>query len=167
MSFALAVVSSRTPVQPSWPKCARLAGEGELQGLINAKDNGCPWDAETCKAAARGGHLEVLKFARGNGCPWNADTCTAAARGGHLEVLAWALKNGCPWDGDTTSNACWSGSLECLRYAVGGGCPWDPEECARSAEENGSAKVRMWLEREMRSQSEGPELASSRRRRLG
>ena len=34
-----------------------------------ARSNGCPWDEETCEAAARGGHLDVLKWARANGCP--------------------------------------------------------------------------------------------------
>jgi len=45
-----------------------------------------------------GGHLEVLKWARENGCPWDEDTCAGAAEGGHLEVLKWARENGCPWD---------------------------------------------------------------------
>jgi hypothetical protein len=25
--------------------------------------------------AAKGGHLEMLKWARENGCPWNEETC--------------------------------------------------------------------------------------------
>jgi hypothetical protein len=39
----------------------------------------------------------VLKWARENGCPWDEETCSAAAEGGHLEVLKWARENGCPW----------------------------------------------------------------------
>ena len=45
-----------------------------------------------------GGHLEVLKWARENDCPWDEYTCRAAAKGGHLETLKWARENGCPWD---------------------------------------------------------------------
>ena len=37
--------------------------------------------------AAENGHLEVLKWARANGCPWNEETCRAAASSGHLEML--------------------------------------------------------------------------------
>ena len=46
--------------------------------------------------AAGGGHLEVLKWGRENGCPWDKDTCACAAIGGHLEVLKWLRENGCP-----------------------------------------------------------------------
>ena len=38
----------------------------------------------------------MLQWARANGCPWNNQTCAAAAVGGHLEVLQWVYKNGCP-----------------------------------------------------------------------
>jgi hypothetical protein len=44
-----------------------------------------------------GGHLEMLKWARENGCPWDEQTCYSAASGGHIEVLRWARENGCPW----------------------------------------------------------------------
>ena len=43
-----------------------------------------------CQAAATDGHLEELKVLRENGCPWNEDTCAYAAFGGQLEVLQWA-----------------------------------------------------------------------------
>jgi hypothetical protein len=45
------------------------------------RDNGCPWDTNTCLAAARHGHLEVLQWARSNGCPWDRRLCLAIARG--------------------------------------------------------------------------------------
>ena len=35
----------------------------------------------------RAATLEVLQWARENGCPWDVDTCAFAAGGGHLEVL--------------------------------------------------------------------------------
>lgn len=33
----------------------------------------------------------------GEGCVWNSNTVRAAARTGHWEVLEWARANGCPW----------------------------------------------------------------------
>jgi hypothetical protein len=51
-----------------------------------ARENGCPWDEDTCAGAAECGHLEVLKWARTNGCPWDGRTCVHAAEGGHLEM---------------------------------------------------------------------------------
>ena len=71
---------------------------GHLEILKWARENGCPWDSNTCANAALNGHLEVLKWARENGCPWDSATCTYAAENGHLEVLVWAQENGCPWD---------------------------------------------------------------------
>ena len=65
-----------------------------------ARQNGCPWGAWTCAAAAEGGHLEVLQWARQNGCRWDEWTCECAAKEGHLEVLQWADQNGCPWHWD-------------------------------------------------------------------
>ena len=72
--------------------------DGHLEVLKWARENGCPWDEETCWKAAERGHLEVLQWARENGCPWNELTCAYAALGGHLETLKWLRENGCPWD---------------------------------------------------------------------
>ena len=63
-----------------------------------AHEHGCPWNNNTCWAAARGGHLEVLRYAHEHGCPWDKETCSYAAEGGHLEVLRYAHEHGCPWD---------------------------------------------------------------------
>tara|TARA_B110000046_G_scaffold93492_1_gene101435 strand:- start:44 stop:256 length:213 start_codon:yes stop_codon:yes gene_type:complete len=60
---------------------------------------GAPYKADRTSPTlpvTEGGHLEVLKWARANGCPWDEDTCEAAAEGGQLEVLEWAVANGCP-----------------------------------------------------------------------
>lgn len=48
--------------------------------------------------AAGNGYLKILQWARENGCPWDEDTCSFAALNGHLEVLQWARANGCPWN---------------------------------------------------------------------
>eukprot|EP00239_Pterosperma_sp_CCMP1384_P012910 CAMPEP_0197865548 /NCGR_PEP_ID=MMETSP1438-20131217/43730_1 /TAXON_ID=1461541 /ORGANISM="Pterosperma sp., Strain CCMP1384" /LENGTH=104 /DNA_ID=CAMNT_0043484035 /DNA_START=1011 /DNA_END=1325 /DNA_ORIENTATION=+ len=44
-----------------------------------AKMQGCPWNTETCAAAAESGHLEVLQWARAEGCEWDEGTCAGAA----------------------------------------------------------------------------------------
>ena len=109
-----------------------------------ARQNGCPWDEDTCASAAEGGHLEVLQWARQNGCPWDETPvhrqqkeatwrCSngparmaapgmrlpvpSAAEGGHLEVLQWAHQNGCPWDEQTCAEAARGGHLEVLQWA--------------------------------------------------
>ena len=43
------------------------------------------------------GHAEVLRWARENGCPWDQDTCYEAVNRGYVEVLRWARENGAPW----------------------------------------------------------------------
>ena len=43
-----------------------------LRGLLENDNYLCP-------AAAKGGHLEVLKWLRENGCPWDEETCRYAA----------------------------------------------------------------------------------------
>jgi hypothetical protein len=43
------------------------------------------------------GSAEMLAWAKDNGCPWEEETCAAAAAGGHLEVLQWAREHGCAW----------------------------------------------------------------------
>jgi len=58
-----------------------------------ARENGCPWDKNTCSNAALNGHFEILKWARKNGCPWDENTCTYAALNGHLEIFKWACEN--------------------------------------------------------------------------
>ena len=60
------------------------------------RENGCPWDEETCALAAEGGHLEVLQWMRANGCPWNWRTVEYARRYRHFELSNWAIANGCP-----------------------------------------------------------------------
>ena len=63
----------------------------------------------TCASAAGNGHLDCLKYAHENGCPWDENTCAKAAINGHLDCLKYAHENGCPWDENTCSNAAkWS-----------------------------------------------------------
>ena len=84
----------------------RIAGqEGCLESIQILRDQHppCPWDEQTCTAAAKGGHLHVLQWARSQDppCPWDEWTCRYAAGRGHLHVLQWARSQDppCPWDG--------------------------------------------------------------------
>ena len=51
--------------------------------------NGCPWDEDTCQAAAEGGYLECLKYAHENGCPHDTETYDSAVKGGHRECVQY------------------------------------------------------------------------------
>jgi hypothetical protein len=116
-----------------------------LDVLEWAHEHGCPWDEETCRAAAQGGHLDVLKWAREHGCPWNANTCRDAAEGGYLDVLKWAREHGCPWNGFTCYDAARHGHLETLKWAYEHGCPWYVWTC-RAAAAGGHLDVLKWAD---------------------
>jgi hypothetical protein len=40
-----------------------------------------------CEVAAKDGHLKMLIRARQNGCPWNSNTCANAVLNGRLKTL--------------------------------------------------------------------------------
>ena len=90
------LLSSGAPLPPPQDVCT-------APDLMNwARRQGCPWDEQTCWAAATSGNLEVLQMARSLGCPWDGRTCMAAARHGRLEVqssprdlLSFPLENNC------------------------------------------------------------------------
>jgi hypothetical protein len=67
--------------------CEAAARSGNLKDLMALRENGFPWDANTCKFAVSYRHLDVLQWAHANGCPWNEFTCAFAAYGRQLEVL--------------------------------------------------------------------------------
>ena len=77
-------------------------GEGTWRCCSGRVRTGARGTRGRATAAAKGGHLEVLQWARQNGCPWDSDTCAgdAAAKRGDLEVLQWLRQNGCPWNQD-------------------------------------------------------------------
>ena len=116
---------------------------GHLECLKYARENGCPWDKETCECAAEWtfGVFEVR--ARDTGVlgtrgrarmppEWTFGVFEVRARArvsleqvdvqeaawnGHLECLRYAREHGCPWDGWTCAEAAKYGQLECLKYA--------------------------------------------------
>ncbi len=102
-------------------KCIKFAN-GYLSLLKWARENKCPWDEDTCTAAAKIGHLEILKWLRANKCPWGKNTCMRAAYNGHLEVLKWLRANGCPWDSYTSIYAVHAGHVDILKWAYQNGC---------------------------------------------
>jgi len=118
---------------------------GSVERLAWAKDNGCPWEVETCRYTAEGGHLAVLQWAREHGCPWDVDTCArVAARGGHLDVLKWvALEHDCQLDVHTPAWAAAGGHLEMLQWAWEHNCPWDWMTC-NAAVKGGHLDVLRW-----------------------
>ena len=73
-------------------KTTKSAATGDMVGLRDAYEQGCPWDERTCSYAAKNGHLDCLKYAHEHGCPWNDDewTCEFAAKNGHLDCLQYA-----------------------------------------------------------------------------
>ena len=81
-----------------------------------AHEEGCPWDASTCRAAASGGHLACLQYAHEQGCDWDARTCRAAAYEGRLACLQYAHEEGCDWDARTCRAAAYEGLAVCVDF---------------------------------------------------
>jgi hypothetical protein len=50
------------------------------------------------KKTRRGNVTSYIRWAREEGCPWGADTCSEAADARHFEILKWAHAQGCPWN---------------------------------------------------------------------
>ena len=83
--------------------------------------------------AEKYGPIEVFEWLRNNGFPWDEDTCDKAAKHGHLDLLIWAHKSDCWWDWDTCTEAAENGHLDCLKYAHENGCEWNELTCAGAA----------------------------------
>lgn len=77
------------------------AGAGHLHALRYLHHEGCPWDEETCAAAASNGHLRCLEFLREHGCPWDATTTYASQK--LPDVHRWVVSHGCPSDTSSPS----------------------------------------------------------------
>ena len=102
-------VASRIPLSGSGEERTARRVEGVARGRL-------PVAQAAGAAAAMGGHLEVLQWARENGCPWNKQTCHNAAKCGHLEVLQWARANDCQCDRFTCA---WAAMVDIARYCSG------------------------------------------------
>ena len=150
--------------------CEAAARGGNLEELKPLRENGCPWDTNTCQGrqgwAPRGAAVvarerrtvgQVDMHGGGGGraprgaavvaCSGSALsewTCMYAAKGGHLELLQWARANGCPWNEETCGAAAENGHLEVLQWVRANGCPWDWRTCAGAAE-GGHLEVLQWM----------------------
>lgn len=130
---------------------------GDLGSMMYLHANGCPWNEETCNAAAKHGRFVCLKYAIDNGCPWDKyKVCYWAAVRGHYNCLRYAHEmggtfdektmeyaamhdsddcmrylheNGAKFTERTVKNAAWSGKMACLRYAVENGGPLTEQVC--------------------------------------
>ena len=56
----------------------------------------CAWNEWTCTAAAGNGHLDVLRWAFENGCPVNENVIRRARVIGREDIEQWALANHLP-----------------------------------------------------------------------
>lgn len=109
--------------------CSAIALLGDLELLKCAREEGCPWDKETCLLAAKGGFVEVLNYAYENGCPEHWYECEFAAEGGHREVLEWSQqgdrKHKFKWSYWTCAVAAGAGQLELLQWLRANKCRWN------------------------------------------
>lgn len=104
---------------------AAQAGNLRVLEWARAEGCGFPWDV-LCAFAAGGGSVEMLRWAREKAyprCPWDAETCAAAAEKGHLEVVQWCVRRGCPWDKRTIELARNNGHAHVVAWARAAGCP--------------------------------------------
>jgi hypothetical protein len=67
---------------------------------------------------AGNGHLEALQWARNEGVEFPANICAAAASSGKLDVLKYCIENGAICDDDVVSSAMISESFECVEYCL-------------------------------------------------
>ena len=67
---------------------------------------------------AGNGHLEALKWARNEGVEFPPNICAAAVSSGKLDVLKYCIENGAICDDDVMLHAIASGSFECVEYCL-------------------------------------------------
>ena len=102
-----------------------LAGNGHLEGLKWARDEGVDFPPEICVAAASSGKVDVLKYCKENGAPCGDDVMMYAVRSGSVECVEYCLKTlKLPW-GERTIMLASKISLEMLKYCLDNGAPED------------------------------------------
>jgi Ankyrin repeats (3 copies) len=87
-------------------------------------------DALLVQMAAKCNHLAAIQYLRDEGCPWDASACSAAAEDpsrhpmevtthSSCETLQWLHENGCPWEvKDVRLEAAQSGDISVLAYVI-------------------------------------------------
>lgn len=109
--------------------CSAIARLGKLELLKYAREEGCPWDEQTCLEAAKGGFVEVLKYAYESKCRTHPYACEFAAEGGHREVIEWSQQDGRKYSFKlsywTCAVAAGAGQLELLLWLRTNECSWN------------------------------------------
>jgi len=137
-------------------RCYDLAGQGDLEGLLQAREGGCRWNQEVgflnhcdlCLPPAKEGDLVTLQWLWSQGCPgpyWQRVIGMAAAWG-RSEVVSWACAQGLPMDESAAWVASADGHLGILQDLLAAGCPWDPEKCLLAANVFDQPEVAAWIE---------------------
>jgi len=133
-----------TPCPFEEETCSAAARGGHLEVLKWLHEQNCPWDEWTSAGAALFGHFNVLKWLHENQCPFTVSSCNLAARSGHLEILKWLYKLQCPINADTCDEASRAGHLHILKWLHRNKCPWDRRNTKNSAT-YGDLEMLKWL----------------------
>jgi hypothetical protein len=110
-----------------------FASQGDVDGLKLAHEQGVPWDAHTCAAAAEADSLACLKFAHENGCPWNEHVVMSAVKSNSVECLRYAFENGCEVSENVAEFCSYIGNIDCLLYILTtDSFPVDKDRCLQA-----------------------------------
>ena len=125
--------------------CGNAAFHGALDVLAFARENGIPWDHDTCAGAAQGVQLDVLQWAIDRGCPLEMSACEVAACEGYIDVLKFLRTRDppCPWGPRVAAGAAANGNLECLKWLHENGCEWD-ERVLKLGSRHNHAELCAW-----------------------
>ena len=125
---------------------------------LRSQDPPCPWEKNTCFAAAMGGHLTVLQWLRSQDppCPWDPfeslcahfNTARVGRKGGlNLTLIQWVLSEEplCTLDTFFCSVAAALGQLEVLQWLRSQDCPWNRQVVCNLAAAKGHLSVLQWV----------------------
>jgi len=116
------------------PEHARvLAGNGHVEALKWARDEGVEFPPNICAVAASSGKLDVLKFCKESGAPCDDDDIMLnAVKSGAVECVEYSLETlKLPWGVNAIGTASRS-SPEVLKYCLDNGAPEDPDAIRRA-----------------------------------
>ena len=111
------------------PEHARvLAGNGHVEALKWARDEGVEFPPNICAVAASSGKLDVLKFCKESGAPCDDDDIMLnAVKSGSVECVEYCLETlKLPWGVNAIGTASRI-SPEVLKYCLDNGAPEDPD----------------------------------------
>ena len=111
------------------PELARvLAGNGHVEALKWARDEGVEFPPNICAVAASSGKLDVLKFCKESGAPCDDDDIMLnAVKSGSVECVEYCLETlKLPWGVNAIGTASRI-SPEVLKYCLDNGAPEDPD----------------------------------------